>query len=152
MGSLGSCVKKINGFRFESFPSRKVTTNIQKLFGVGCYLYAMSRRGTIFTNSEMCGKICMCQTGSDYHAIKALLAFGLITKEEAMRHGEAKRKEEVAAARYRAAYQAASIFDEANIALTRSQKNKIERFKRDMKIDDLPYYMQKTAKLVTGGK
>lgn len=151
MGMLGSPIEKIRGFHFSPFPANRLVAP-KLVIAVGCHVYAIGAKGTLYTTGEMAGKVCYCGTGSDYHAVMALLAFGMITPKEAYVHGEEKRKRDKAFTAYRALTCETEKLTDAGITLTAGQKAKLEKLRKGLKVKDLPYFVQGEAARKLGRK
>lgn len=144
MGWLSSCVKPIGEARFEALPSRKLK-NIKAVVCIGHIVFAESNNGTIYTTGEMSKGMHLCGTGSDYPAVKALVAFGIITAKQALEHGAAKRDSDANYKSYRAAICSIDDLEKAGIKLTKSQLKKIADCKEKVDLIKLPYWTQKEA-------
>lgn len=145
MGILNSCIKKVEAVRFHPFPSNKVVKCIDRLIRIDNCTYAITKNGTLYTTSEMAGKICYVGTAEKYHAIKALVAFGIITQEEARQHGEKKRKEDEAYDQYRAVTAEIEWLTNAGIELTKRQLARLAEMKKKLPVKRLPWYVQGEA-------
>ena len=138
MGHIKSCVEKIDNIRFEGIPLRRPRTDIVKAVVLDQGSFWLTRKGQILTTSELRRGICICGTGSDYVGIRALLLLGVITADEAKRHGNQYRENERNIARYRAATAEISKLEEVGIKLTASQKQRLEDAKAKCDFDTLP--------------
>lgn len=146
MGCLGSVVPKIDAIRFSPFPANKVVTGLTKLVCIGHCTYGLGAKGTVYTNGELAGKVCYTGTGENYHAVKALRLLGLISAEEAKKHGELKARQDLNLERYRAATAEIECLTEAGIKLTRGQKAKMAEMGKLVDVKYLPYWLgKKTA-------
>ena len=145
MGMLGSPIGKIQAVRFSPLPANKVVSGISKLVCTDYCTYALGKNGTVYTTGELAGKVCYVGTGSNYHAIKALKLLGVITADEAERHGAEKRMQDDAHVAYRAATMELEKLTDAGIKLTPGQKAKIASMRKRVEVKSLPYYVQDEA-------
>lgn len=145
MGHLTSCVQKINDLRFETFPLKRALTGVFKCVCVNGIVYALNKRGIVYTNGEMGGKVCYCETGSNYHAVEAVQLLGLISKEEAEKHGEKRRAQNEAYIVYRAATCEVSTLAAVGIKLTASQKRRLSAMKQKLDVTKPPYFLKEEA-------
>lgn len=152
MGMLSSCIKKVEAVRFRPFPTNRVVRNIERLIRVDAVTYAVCKNGTIYTTSEMSGNVCYCGTGPDYHAVKALVAFGIITGDEAERHGAQKRESDAALEQYRAVTAEIERLTDAGIKLTKGQKTKLAEMKKNLPVKSLPWFVRDEAAKKLGVK
>ena len=143
MGYLVSCVKKIDSVTFHPIAAGKCINDLAKAvrFAPGG-LYILTKKGEIYTDGEMGGKFCLCGTGSDHHAVKALVAFGIINDDDAMRHGEIKRKADENGKRYRAVSFELERLTDAGIKLTKKQLRQITALREALEPKSLPYYIR----------
>lgn len=141
MGFMSSCIEKIDAVRFERFPPKRVVNNL-RVVAIGHALYGLGPKGTIYTTGELAGKVCYTGTASDYHAVLALRAFGLITADEAKRHGESKRLQDKAFDDYRAVNCEIERLTSAGIRLTKAQKSALEEMRKALDVKRLPYFIK----------
>jgi len=141
MGHMQSCIEKICGFRFEPFPSKRVVTAL-RVVNINHYIYAIGPKGTIYTTSELNGKVCYVGTGEHYHAVMALKAFGLITAKEAAVHGEAKARQDKAFNDFRAVAVELERLTSAGIKLTKGQKATLKKMQAELDKKHLPYFIK----------
>lgn len=144
MGMLSSCIKKIEAVRFEPFPSNRAVA-VEKLVRIDHCVYALGPRGTLYTTGELAGKVCYTGTNSDYSAVRALLAFGLINKAEAVMHGENKRLQDKMFDEYRAVVTNVECLTKAGIKLTPKQKQTLADMRKRLDVKRLPYFVQGVA-------
>lgn len=145
MGSLESCVKKIADVRFMPFPASGVVRGIERVVCVKGYVYAIDKKGSVRTNSEMARKVHCCGTSANYHAVTALRLFGIITKEEAKQHGKRAAEQDALFAEYRAITCDIERLTSAGIKLTAKQKRILADMKKRCDVTRLPYFVQGEA-------
>lgn len=143
MGCMGSCIKKIEAVRFAPFPAKKPLNNLRAVV-IGHIVYAIGPKGTMYTTGELAGKVCYVGTSSDYHAVLALKALGVITAEQAKLHGEARRVQDKALHELRAVNCNIEALTSAGIKLTKGQKTRLEEMRGAIDKQQLPYYIPKT--------
>lgn len=143
MGCMGSCIKKIEAVRFAPFPAKKPLNNLRAVV-IGHIVYAIGPKGTMYTTGELAGKVCYCGTSSDYHAVLALKALGVITPEQAKLHGELKRVQDRAFDEFRAVNCNIEALTAGGIKLTKGQKARLEEMRKAINVKRLPYFIPKT--------
>lgn len=144
MGQLQSTIQKISAVSFLPFPKKRTFRNAKVVHSArGVYLLA--ENGNVFTTGEMSGKFFLCGTGSEHHAVKALVDLGVITAAEAREHGKRAREHDKNLNEYRAAFNAVDDFAKAGIAITKRQRETVAMMKKRISVKELPYYVQGEA-------
>lgn len=152
MGTLISCVKAIGETRFEAFPAGRPIKVLKVLRIADGHVYAIGPRGTVYTSGEMSRNVCYAGTSSKYEAVRALVALGIITKQDAERHGREKHAQDKMLDDYRAVTAEVEKLEEAGIRLTPKQLATLAKMKATLDVKRLPYYVQGEAKRKLGVK
>ena len=145
MGSLSSCIQKIEDVWFCELDSRPLK-NIVSVVYIDRYVYALHNNGNIYTTNHIGGRCHQVNTDMKDASVRALLAFGLITRVEAKKHGERKAIRDKVRDIVHEATRDAKYLKEIGIELTKQQLTRIKNLRKRVKADDIPFWLGEKAK------